>query len=143
MLVLMERQVETELKLGKKFRELCEEVLTVVKEREDVVEELERSNHVAKETARLLRRAQKHDLDKMMRFNCVFFAWFDSPLCDRVVDVIPGLLRARNRLKEDLEEQCMLLREKEKLVQALVVAWMYVNPLADVYDGNENGFLIV
>ncbi|GJU52605.1 hypothetical protein Tco_1226319 [Tanacetum coccineum] len=56
MLVLMERLVETELKLGEKFRELREEMSTVVKEREDVVKELEMSsgNHVAKETARLL-----------------------------------------------------------------------------------------
>ncbi|GJV17571.1 hypothetical protein Tco_1362894 [Tanacetum coccineum] len=70
MLVLMGRQVETELKLDEMFRELCEEVSTVVKEREDVVEELERfsGNHVAKETARLLRRGQKLDLDKMTRF---------------------------------------------------------------------------
>ncbi|GKA48569.1 hypothetical protein Tco_0741527, partial [Tanacetum coccineum] len=48
---------------------LCEEVSTVVKERGDVIEDLERlsGNHVAKETARLLRRGQKHDLDKMTR----------------------------------------------------------------------------
>ncbi|GJW49777.1 hypothetical protein Tco_0091128 [Tanacetum coccineum] len=42
MIVLMGRQVETELKLEEKFRELFEEVSTVVKEREDVVKELER-----------------------------------------------------------------------------------------------------
>nr|GEU54707.1 hypothetical protein [Tanacetum cinerariifolium] len=67
MLVLMGRQVETELKLKEKFRELCEEVSTVVKEREDVVEELEilSGNHVSKETASLLRHGQKRDLDKM------------------------------------------------------------------------------
>ncbi|GJR16844.1 hypothetical protein Tco_0965371 [Tanacetum coccineum] len=70
MLVLMRRQVENELKLKNKFRELCEEVSNVVKEREDVVEELERlsGNYVTKETARLLRRGQKRDLDKMTRF---------------------------------------------------------------------------
>nr|GEV24420.1 integrase, catalytic region, zinc finger, CCHC-type, peptidase aspartic, catalytic [Tanacetum cinerariifolium] len=58
MLVLTRRQVETELKLAEKFRELGEEVSTVVKEREDVVEELERlsANHMAEETDRLLRR---------------------------------------------------------------------------------------
>nr|GEW03147.1 hypothetical protein [Tanacetum cinerariifolium] len=58
MLVLMGRQVETELKLEKKFRELCDEVSIVVKKRLS-------SNHVAKETARLLRRRQKRDMDKM------------------------------------------------------------------------------
>ncbi|GJS37297.1 EG45-like domain containing protein [Tanacetum coccineum] len=52
-----------------KFQELCEEVSNVVNEREDVLEELERlsGNHVAKETAPLLRRGQKHDLYKMTR----------------------------------------------------------------------------
>ncbi|GKC33237.1 hypothetical protein Tco_1040531, partial [Tanacetum coccineum] len=67
LLVLIRRQVETELELEEKFRELCEEVSNVVKEREDVVQELERlsGNHVAKETARLLRRRQKRDLYKM------------------------------------------------------------------------------
>nr|GEV56635.1 zinc finger, GRF-type [Tanacetum cinerariifolium] len=164
MLVLMGRQVETELKLKEKFRELCEEVSTVVKEREDVIEELEilSGNYVSKETTSLLRRGQNHDLDKMTRlqimvnqshlgvreklifgFNYGFFAWFDPPLCDKAVDVIPSLLKVRNQLKEHLEEKCVLLREKDKLVQALVVAWMYVNPLIDVYDGNENGVLIV
>ncbi|GKC50061.1 hypothetical protein Tco_1072806 [Tanacetum coccineum] len=61
------RQVETELKLEEKFRELCEEESTIIKEREDVVEELERlsGNHVAKETSHLLRHRQKRDLDKM------------------------------------------------------------------------------
>nr|GFA69574.1 hypothetical protein [Tanacetum cinerariifolium] len=65
MLVLTKRQMETKLKLEKKF----EEVSSVVKEREDVVEELERlsGNHVAKEIARLLRRGQKSGLDKMTR----------------------------------------------------------------------------
>ncbi|GKB03922.1 hypothetical protein Tco_0832065 [Tanacetum coccineum] len=42
-------------------------VSTVVKEREDVVEELERlsGNHVAKETARFLRHGKQSDLDKI------------------------------------------------------------------------------
>ncbi|GJX47322.1 hypothetical protein Tco_0272512 [Tanacetum coccineum] len=67
LLVLIRRQVETELKLEEKFRELCGEVSNVVKEREDVAQELERlsGNHVTKETASLLRRGQKHDLYKM------------------------------------------------------------------------------
>nr|GEU69694.1 hypothetical protein [Tanacetum cinerariifolium] len=66
MLVLLGRQVETELKLKEKFRELCNEVPTVVKEKKDVVEDLERlsDNHVAKETV-CLGRGKKYDLDKM------------------------------------------------------------------------------
>nr|GEX17167.1 hypothetical protein [Tanacetum cinerariifolium] len=61
--------METELMLKEKFLELCEEVSNFVKEREDLVQELERSNgnHMAKETVRLLRRRQKHDLYKMTR----------------------------------------------------------------------------
>nr|GEV16354.1 hypothetical protein [Tanacetum cinerariifolium] len=64
MLVLMRRQVETELKLEKNFRELCEEVSNAVKEREDVVEELERlsGSHVVKESTRLLRRGSSSRL---------------------------------------------------------------------------------
>nr|GEU45227.1 hypothetical protein [Tanacetum cinerariifolium] len=67
LLVLIERQVEIELKLEEKFRELCEEVSNVVEEREDVVQELERlsGNHVAKEIALLLRRGKKIYLYKM------------------------------------------------------------------------------
>nr|GEV39362.1 hypothetical protein [Tanacetum cinerariifolium] len=68
MVVLMRRQVESELKLEKKFRELCEEVSNVVKEKEEEVDELERlsGNHVTGESARLLRRVQRRDLEKMM-----------------------------------------------------------------------------
>nr|GEW44530.1 hypothetical protein [Tanacetum cinerariifolium] len=61
--------METELKLEEKFRELCEEVSNFVKEKKDVVQELERlsGNHVAKKTVRLLRRGQKRDLYTMTR----------------------------------------------------------------------------
>nr|GEZ18860.1 hypothetical protein [Tanacetum cinerariifolium] len=37
LLVLIGRQVKTELKLKKKFREICEEVSNFAKEMEDVV----------------------------------------------------------------------------------------------------------
>ncbi|GKB86314.1 hypothetical protein Tco_0958586 [Tanacetum coccineum] len=42
MLVLIKRQVETELMLEEKFRDLCEEVSNFVKEIKDVVKEVER-----------------------------------------------------------------------------------------------------
>nr|GEV39259.1 hypothetical protein [Tanacetum cinerariifolium] len=69
LLVLIKRQVETELMFEEKFRDLCEEVSNFVKESEDVVKEVERLSckDVAKETVRLLRRGQKHDLYKMTR----------------------------------------------------------------------------
>ncbi|PWA46012.1 zinc finger, GRF-type [Artemisia annua] len=45
---------------------------------------------------------------------CGFIGWIDPPMCYRVVDVIPGILRARNELEEDLEEQFLLMREKKR-----------------------------
>ncbi|GJV68739.1 hypothetical protein Tco_1484248 [Tanacetum coccineum] len=75
MVVLMGRQVESELKLEKKFQEICEVVTTVGKQRE--------------ETRTL------------------------------VIDSIDAPLWATNELEEGLEEQCMMIREKEKLVKKL------------------------
>ncbi|GJZ82324.1 hypothetical protein Tco_0647497 [Tanacetum coccineum] len=68
LLVLIKRQVETELMLEEKFRDLCEEVSNFVKEIEDVVKEVERLSckDVAKETVYLLRRGQKRELYMMM-----------------------------------------------------------------------------
>nr|GEV67795.1 hypothetical protein [Tanacetum cinerariifolium] len=67
LLVLIKRQVETGLMLEEKFRDLCEEVSNFVKESKDVVKEVERLSckDMTKETVRLLRRGQKHDLYKM------------------------------------------------------------------------------
>ncbi|GKB42828.1 hypothetical protein Tco_0887770 [Tanacetum coccineum] len=69
LLVLIKRQVETELMLEEKFRDLCEEVSNFVKEIEDVVKEVERLSckDVAKETVCLLIRAQKSELYMMTR----------------------------------------------------------------------------
>ncbi|GJW36600.1 hypothetical protein Tco_0059520 [Tanacetum coccineum] len=69
LLVLIKRQVETELMLEEKFRDLCEEVFNFVKESEDVVKEVERLSckDVAKEIVRLLKRGQKRELYKMTR----------------------------------------------------------------------------
>nr|GEW25187.1 hypothetical protein [Tanacetum cinerariifolium] len=69
LLVLIKRQVETELMLKEKFRNLYEEVSNFVKEFKDVVNKVERLSYkdVAKETVHLLRRGQKHELYKMTR----------------------------------------------------------------------------
>nr|GEY90190.1 hypothetical protein [Tanacetum cinerariifolium] len=66
LLVLIKRQVETELMLEEKFRDLCEEVFNFVTESEDVIKEVERLSckDVVKEV-RLLRRGQKCYLYKM------------------------------------------------------------------------------
>ncbi|GKB17607.1 hypothetical protein Tco_0851530 [Tanacetum coccineum] len=45
--------------------------------------------------------------------NCGFVRWVDPPMCERDVDVILRLLRARNVLEEDLEDHVLMLREKE------------------------------
>ncbi|GJZ32440.1 hypothetical protein Tco_0577876 [Tanacetum coccineum] len=69
LLVLIKRQVETELMLEEKFRDLCEEVSNFFKESKDVAMEVERLSckDVVKETVRLLRGGQKRDLYKMTR----------------------------------------------------------------------------
>ncbi|PWA59844.1 zinc finger, GRF-type [Artemisia annua] len=36
--------------------------------------------------------------------NCRTFRWIDPPMCQRAMEIIPGLLRARNALEEDIEE---------------------------------------
>ncbi|GKE55471.1 hypothetical protein Tco_1494656 [Tanacetum coccineum] len=67
LLMLIKRQVETELMLEEKFRDLCEEVSNFVKLIQDEVKEVERLSckDVAKETIGLLRRVQKRELYKM------------------------------------------------------------------------------
>nr|GEW15357.1 hypothetical protein [Tanacetum cinerariifolium] len=69
LLVLIKRQVETELMLEKKFRYLCEKVSNFVEESEDVVKEIERLSckDVANKTIRLFRHEQKRELHKMTR----------------------------------------------------------------------------
>ncbi|GJY47230.1 hypothetical protein Tco_0436293 [Tanacetum coccineum] len=64
LLVLIKRQVKTELMLEEKFKDLCEEVSNFVKEIKDEVKEVERLSckDMAKETVRLLRRGQKRML---------------------------------------------------------------------------------
>ncbi|GKC09058.1 hypothetical protein Tco_1000668 [Tanacetum coccineum] len=64
-------------------------------------------------------------------------------MCYRAVDVIPGLLRARNELKEDPGEQVLLMREKDAPVKKLkklvvlsfsiVAIQMYKNQMIELY----------
>ncbi|GJW88215.1 hypothetical protein Tco_0163555, partial [Tanacetum coccineum] len=51
--------------------------------------------------------------------NCGFFEWIDQPMCEKALDVIPRLLRVWNVLEEDLEEDVLMLREKEQMVKKL------------------------
>nr|GEZ56373.1 zinc finger, GRF-type [Tanacetum cinerariifolium] len=55
----------------------------------------------------------------------------------RAVNVIHGLLRARNELEENLEEQVLLMREKDALVKKLknmlVLSWIFVFVVFNVF----------
>ncbi|GJS06809.1 hypothetical protein Tco_0363605 [Tanacetum coccineum] len=51
--------------------------------------------------------------------NYSFVGWVNPPMGERDVDVIPSLLRARNELEDDLEDQILMLREKEQLMKKL------------------------
>nr|GEU45885.1 hypothetical protein [Tanacetum cinerariifolium] len=71
-LVLMEREIEKELKLKQKFRDICSEMADMVKNRAEHIEELARypwlrDNIEAVETARVLKHAQKRDMEKAHR----------------------------------------------------------------------------
>ncbi|PWA72031.1 zinc finger, GRF-type [Artemisia annua] len=61
--------------------------------------------------------------------SCGFIGWTDPPMCCRAVAVIPGLLRARNELEEELEEQLRLMRDKDqqlkKLNKFLTFSWVF------------------
>nr|GFB98031.1 zinc finger, GRF-type [Tanacetum cinerariifolium] len=49
---------------------------------------------------------------------------------EQSIYVIPGLLRAKNELEKDLEEQVLLMREKDALVKKLkkmlALIWIFV-----------------
>nr|GEW59437.1 hypothetical protein [Tanacetum cinerariifolium] len=69
MILLIGREVDNDFKLENKFSGLCEEVTIAVKEKGEVIEELERSrgNLVAVEIVRVLNCVQKRDLEKATR----------------------------------------------------------------------------
>nr|GEX03549.1 zinc finger, GRF-type [Tanacetum cinerariifolium]GEX31795.1 zinc finger, GRF-type [Tanacetum cinerariifolium] len=52
--------------------------------------------------------------------NYDFFRLVDPPTCERALDVIPRLLRARNVLEEDREDNVFMLREKERMITKLM-----------------------
>ncbi|GJS44137.1 hypothetical protein Tco_0569180 [Tanacetum coccineum] len=50
-----------------------------------------------------------------------FLPWFDPPMCQRSVQIIPGLLRSRNELDEILD----VVEEKRlKLMKCLIISWV-------------------
>ncbi|GKF12846.1 hypothetical protein Tco_0050772, partial [Tanacetum coccineum] len=53
---------------------------------------------------------------------CVnFLRWFDPPMCQRSVQIIPGLLRPRNELKEIL---AMVEERRLRLMKFLIISWV-------------------
>ncbi|GJV56849.1 zinc finger, GRF-type containing protein [Tanacetum coccineum] len=55
----------------------------------------------------------------MKAMDCGFLGLVDPPMCERDLDVFPGLLRDRNVLEEDLEDNMLMLREKERMIRKL------------------------
>nr|GEW48205.1 hypothetical protein [Tanacetum cinerariifolium] len=52
---------------------------------------------------------------------CVnFLKWYDPPMCQRSVQIIPGLLRSRNKLDEIL---AMVEEKRRKLLKFLIISW--------------------
>ncbi|KAL8250812.1 hypothetical protein R6Q59_034505 [Mikania micrantha] len=46
-----------------------------------------------------------------------FFGWFDPPMCDRSVDIIPGLLKSKNDLQIQLKASVVESKSlKKKLI---------------------------
>ncbi|GJZ89885.1 zinc finger, GRF-type containing protein [Tanacetum coccineum] len=53
---------------------------------------------------------------------CVnFLIWYDPPMCQRSVQIIPGLLRSRNELEEIL---AMVEEKRRKLLTFLIISWV-------------------
>ncbi|GKC99440.1 zinc finger, GRF-type containing protein [Tanacetum coccineum] len=52
---------------------------------------------------------------------CVnFLRWYDPPMCQRSVQIIPGLLRSRNELEEIV---AMVEEKRRKLLKFLIISW--------------------
>ncbi|GKE46919.1 hypothetical protein Tco_1478177 [Tanacetum coccineum] len=71
-LVLMEKEIDNELNLEEKFRDLCSEMMDIVKNVIEYIEELKRylrlrDNVEAVETVRVLKHAPKKDMEKVTR----------------------------------------------------------------------------
>ncbi|PWA80679.1 zinc finger, GRF-type [Artemisia annua] len=56
--------------------------------------------------------------------DCGTFRWIDPPMCQRSIEIILGLLRARNTLEEDIEEYLQMYREQQELVVQLRIYWV-------------------
>ncbi|GKA91934.1 hypothetical protein Tco_0813859 [Tanacetum coccineum] len=60
---------------------------------------------------------------------CVnFLRWFDPPMCQKSIQIIPGLLKSRNELKEIL---VMVEEKRLKLMKFLIISWVVFRVLAN------------
>nr|GEY86463.1 zinc finger, GRF-type [Tanacetum cinerariifolium] len=56
-----------------------------------------------------------------LSLTCVnFLRWYDPPMCQRSVQIIPGLLRSRNELEEIVD---MVEEKQRKLLKFLIISW--------------------
>nr|GEV16085.1 zinc finger, GRF-type [Tanacetum cinerariifolium] len=51
----------------------------------------------------------------------VLHLWYDPPVCQRSVQIIPGLLRSRNELEEII---AMVEEKRRKLLKFLIISWV-------------------
>ncbi|MFS7998054.1 hypothetical protein Hanom_Chr12g01149161 [Helianthus anomalus] len=59
---------------------------------------------------------------KMQESNCGFFDWIDPEMCQRSREIIPGLIRGRNVLEEQLRGQ---VEEARRLKKYLKISWVF------------------
>nr|GEV74616.1 hypothetical protein [Tanacetum cinerariifolium] len=113
LLVLMKKQLETELMLEEKFRDLCEEMSNFVTE--DVVKEVERLSckDVAKETVRLLRVDKTFTLIEKMQKDLDFSNGFHN-LWDELLE----RTRERQLFITELEGLCPSVK-RYKILECL------------------------
>ncbi|GJX80562.1 hypothetical protein Tco_0328711 [Tanacetum coccineum] len=48
-------------------------------------------------------------------------SWYDPPMCQRSIQIIPGLFRSRNELEEIL---AMVEEKRRKLLTFLIISWV-------------------
>nr|GEV88502.1 hypothetical protein [Tanacetum cinerariifolium] len=66
---------------------------------------------------------------------CVnFLRWYDPLMCQRSVQIIPGLLRSRNELEEIL---AMVKEKRRKLLKFLIISWELMQTQKEAQQANE------
>ncbi|GKC86552.1 hypothetical protein Tco_1147201 [Tanacetum coccineum] len=51
----------------------------------------------------------------------IYFQWLDPPMCQRAMLIIPGLLRARNRMEANM---MVLVQANRNLKKYLILSWV-------------------